>query len=680
MRRGQAEFVAIIGIVVLAIVAIFFSFRPDLQLSTVPTEIAQLQKEVKDSFTTLAKSGSDEILEIMETHGGYLSVGVLENQAEFSVVPSEVFLGQGVPYWQYCQNDVSPSKDDVTSWMETGMYIYILENIGALGKTFQKDVKFDASELNVDANILNGKIDFSITLPTTVQDYSIKQPYTLAVPTNFGRILDFAKDFSKESADSRFFEYFTLASMLYSQNSHDGYPELPTIGFLVDCGEVIHRSPGEVSDTLESIISYTLADILWWQDMPKSTTEPKVYAIQDVNGKKYEDLDPKFYLPDDFGIVFKKPVVITNTKDILKSINVLTIHNCMSYYNQKYSISYPVITRVKDSLTGNNFHFASLAFIDSAGELQFMKPGSCDSVPEAGTEEPSCNPSCTGRLTVSDYSGNRLEGAAVVFGDCFVGETNHWGVLEAPILCGKNNLSVYYNEKHDFFFAEVHSDEIKPSKNKAIKLHKKPKLTIKYFELAEDCAATPVDNEMVTSFLTLSNGNQFSLVNTGNVEIPGDCAEIPGECIAAFAGHTLTEISAENIPGGAAEVETWVSNPEKQKQNPDTLIPQILIKSSFDFPEEDSTLNYYVPRSEVYVDRALECIDGSGDAPKSVCSPYVSYCEDDCWELMTRAERVAATYLYMTEELEGGELTKPSAPTEFSETLEKCGKEMIEIA
>jgi hypothetical protein len=506
-----------------------------------------------------------------------------------------------------------------------------------------------------------------------VKGYAIKQPYTFSVPTNFGRIVDFAKDFSEDAASSRPLEYFTIASMLFSSNAADGEPLLPTTGILTDCGKVIHRSPKQVSNALEDIISYTLADILWWQKMPASTEDPKVYAIQDLNGNKFQDLEIGLYLPDDFEIPRRGPVVITNTRNLIESsISFFNVPVCLSYYNQKYSVAYPVVFRIKDELTENYFHFSSLVFVDNKGAQRTMEPGSCGNFKE-GIANPCGELDCNGKVKVTDYSGNPLEGAFVMFGSCSLGDTDSEGVVEAPILCGKENLSVYYKDNYEFYLEGVNSGNIEPADNKVVMLHRKPLLNIKFFELGSDCTATPLENEMISGFVNISSGGQSAFSNTDldGVEVPENCDENPGDCIGVFDGHLSSEITVDYMPAGEVYIETWITNPKKQKEYKDILIPSIIIKDvKATIPEEDSILNYYIPSSEAYVDESAACIDGDGIMPLSICSPNIIPCSgSECLSTRTRAERVIETYDYMTIDVPAG----------FKALLKTCGKEMVEI-
>jgi len=439
--KGQAEMIIVVGILIIAVVVVLATLM-QTQPPPDPTVTSQAQKMVKDSFTNLATSSANEVILVMEQHGGYLSADILEGE-EFNVPEFVMFLGQGVPYWHKCENDISPPKKQIESLMEDGIEIFIMNNINSL--SFDNNVVFDTSRLEVSANILDDKIDYNVHLPTTVDGSPMQQPYIFSVPTRFGRIIDFAKDFSKEASESRLLEIHTLASMYFSPIADDGDPVVPTNGFLTTCGHTIFRSPQELSDGMKQIVSYSLASTLWWQERPIDSSRAMVYAVEDVNGNEYKDLEMAFYLPDDFGFMFDSPLFITNTEWDYKFLPPTNVPNCMFAYMHKYSIDFPVITSIEDDLTGSNFNIASHTFIENPGEGKPMTPGSCDSIePVIPGSGPCGSLDCTTSFRVVDTLGRGIEGARAIFGGCpFGDDSDNTGLISGEIQCGYHTLNVY---------------------------------------------------------------------------------------------------------------------------------------------------------------------------------------------------------------------------------------------
>jgi hypothetical protein len=240
-KRAQAEFVIIAGIALLAVVAIYFAYSGEFTPTNLPSGVYQRQQAVQQSVLSLAGKGADEALKVMEAHGGYPTAELLGN-GTYQVPPFAIFINEGVPYWAECDQNLAPSRDNVTRWFEKSVEKYIEGHIAEIQNTYKKDnVTFDLSRLSVSANVLSNphKIEMTVNLPTKVRGYSMVSqlyPYKISKDTKLGEILDFANNFSSSQAKKRFLEVFTEASIYMSADAADGQPKLPTGGFLTSCG------------------------------------------------------------------------------------------------------------------------------------------------------------------------------------------------------------------------------------------------------------------------------------------------------------------------------------------------------------------------------------------------------------------------------------------------------------
>lgn len=446
MKKAQSEIIIIVGIVIVATVALL-AVTYQAPPSPTPTGVAQTQKAVKDSFLTLASESAEEVIIMMEKQGGYLSSDLLD-AAPLDTVDGVTFVGQGVPYWQTCEQDISPSTDQLEEWMGLGVEIMIIDHLNEL--VFDKEVIFDASQLDVRAKILDNKVDFAVTLPTTVEGQPIIQPYSFSIPTRFGRIVDFAHDYAQEATTTRFNEIHSIASLYFSPPAEDGQPDIPTYGYLMNCGETIYRSPDDLAAGMKHTIAYTLASTLWWQPRPIDPAQPMVYAVEAVNGNTYPDLSFGHYFPDGFDFVFRAPLVITNTENDYEFFPPFSVPNCLYAYNQKYNLVFPIVTSVEDDLTGSNFNFASKLYIENPGEHEKMIPGSCNTLPSPVSGEACSDLSCTASLTITDSLGVPLEGAKATYGGCLIGNSNAAGIVTGPVSCGSQELLIF-KEGYDLF-------------------------------------------------------------------------------------------------------------------------------------------------------------------------------------------------------------------------------------
>ncbi len=504
VKKAQAEFIVIVGVILLALVAIYYFSQPRPGTSSIPESVYSEQTQIQQSFISMVRKGADKTLGVMEEHGGYPTEEIL-GPGDYSYPEFTVFMGQGVPFWTLCENDASPSKSDITKWFELALKNYIVEHLDEISGGY-KNVSFNVANLTVTANILSNpkKVDITVSLPTKVYGYAMQSPlypYKTSVDTKLGEIYDFAKDFSGSQASKRFLEVFTTASVYMSKDADDGYPKLPTGGVLISCGKTIYRSPDQVSAYLREIADYVTTQVLWWKSMPVDPSKPKVFAIRsgtnEILKNDYLDLEPEMKLPDGFAFEVAEPVLITNTNPAYTSI-FWTASKCISTYSKGYSISYPVIVRVKDQPSGHYFNFASMVFVDYAPtneqvvvekekkNVVKMIPGKCEDI-QLG--QASCeNLGCSADIEVVDEMSKPLEGAVVTYGGCWLGKTGPSGKLKGQIKCGLNELMIFKNSSYDFFDQNVSSSAI----NGTYSLHYIPPFNAHFrkVSITETCTVT----------------------------------------------------------------------------------------------------------------------------------------------------------------------------------------------
>ncbi len=603
-KKAQVEFIVLIGLIFIVALVIYFAYQLIIMPSAIPPAIKAEQEMVEDSIINLIRKASDESIRVMETHGGYLVASSLDDPSA-SVLPEQVlFMQQGVPYWQKCQNDVSPSISDVTEWMETGIENYIQGHLEEVVDIYGKNVTYGLSQLSVNANILGNKIDVTVVLPTKVQGYPIPQPYTVSIPTKFGEIFSFAKDFSSAAASERFFEYFTINSIYFSK-------DLATQGVLTECGDSIYQTINMISNGLYDSIVYTLTHILWWQNMPSNAEAAKVYAIKDLNGKSYSQLTKiGLYLPDEFAIKTANPLSVANNKYVLKGF--YTVPVCIAIYDWKYSVSYPLIIRVDDPLTGYSFNFASLVHVEE------MQPGTCTGltiIPQADKCE---NLGCYARIRVMDGNGDPVADASVSFGGCDAGRTGVDGYIEGDIKCGAQEL-VIYKRGHEFYAENISSSVI----DGTYILNNVPTLETHFRDVGmsqhevrgpepyhqlelsyNKCSLGYITEMLIGNFNSTETGSAYPFSNIDLETSPSsDCFEQDAckecdsthnidkcrQCAQLCSGGVLSDGLIDYIPGGDYNVDAELL---------DLAGPRMRggFKTGYTVPDNNSSLYIYVPR------------------------------------------------------------------------------------
>ncbi len=508
-KKGQTEFYFMLGLVVISLVVIYSLLSSQAPPSSLPISVQQSQNMVKNSLLRIIRDGADLSIKELSMRGGYF-----EPDPSNSVIFWKVL----VPYWQKCESVKAPSKEEIKRTIERGVTNYLLNSnlTGVFGRA-----SFRLDNLSVSATIIDNEVRVNIFLPTIVDGYPIQQPYQAAVPTKLGRIVDFASAFAAENKKERFFEWFTSGSIKQSET-------LPTEGVFTDCNVYIYITPEQQSRIYEDIVTYAITNTFWWIPLqPARSGEPKFWAINSVNGKQYRDLDIGIYLPDGFRFDVRGPIRIVSNPYLIKEKFGIVFPRCLTPYQQMYSLSYPLVFRVKDSLSGHYFQFA--IYVD----MKEFEPGRCEEAPLRGE---CIDLSCTANITVKTRDGSPIKGAYADFQNCFVGSTNEQGIASGPAKCGFGNLTIYA-PGFELFSEAVSSAAI----SKAYMLEKSINIIflLKKTNVTAACTTASLTSteEVQFFFKSRTTGNEYVSVNIG--EIDRECTDA---CIATYPfNNTLAE-------------------------------------------------------------------------------------------------------------------------------------------
>jgi hypothetical protein len=593
-KKAQAEFIVIAGIVILALVVVYYAFSGEFQPSNVPQGVFERQKAVQESFLSMARKGADNTLNVMETHGGYPTQELL-GEGNYETPSFAVFMEEGVPYWARCQNNLTPSRDDMTRWFRLSMEHYIQTHMNEITGTY-KNASFDLSKLSVSVNILSSpnKIEITVNLPTKVDGYAVQNPlypYKISLDSKLGEIYDFAGDFSKAQSSKRFLEVYTTASIYMSKYAADGHAKLPTGGFLLDCGETVYRTPDQISSYLKEIAEYVVTQMLWWQNMTTDKSKPKLYAVnKEIMDREYRDLEINMYLPDDFSFNTQGTIVAKNNKRAFTS-PMWTASDCFGVYSMGYAVSYPVIVRVKDPLSGYYFNFAVLVFVDKSGSR--MIPGKCEDI---HTIEDACKDvACSARIKVTDEAGRPIQGAVATFGECGIGYSDSSGVIQGNIKCGTDELNIYRNSSYDYYNQNVSSSSI----NGTYILSSIANITANFKRvtiseqgigqnLIKKCVMGKVTDYAFVDFV--SGDKPYMITNIDSESVPENCVDEDcldqcqasmdiaqcSQCASNCMGNVLDSVINDFIPAGIYDTNATMMGMSIMKETGGFITPYAL--------------------------------------------------------------------------------------------------------
>lgn len=493
MAKGQTEIIVVLGIVVVATVAVIYAYQSGIfGASDVPTSVKPKYDTVKASFDSLVMDGAQDTMMRLSANGGYL------DNSSFAL-GSVTFLGKEVPYWQYNGQVKYPN---VKENFIQGLRDYLARNKDSVSESLKMS-GLTMEDPQVSANFLNDKIVITVNMPVTIDGYRIAKPYSVNVQTRLNEIDEFSRGLASYDASSRPFEYYTLSSMVISPMEQDVH-SVPTFIFLAECGQYVFRGWWDIKPAMEDVIKTTLANIYMPGKAPENfmrlSGSPK-YSLVPVNGKNYDNLEVAFHLPDGFELSQSdfqfSPDPISATSKIIPMVG-----ECQSDpVYVKYYVSYPVIVRVKDPDTQNVFQFSLHVLIKDNKPAAWSETGY-----ESDIQKQICsNPQCTADITLKDSAGRPIDYASINFMGCELGRTDSQGILRASAPCGLGPLEVF-KQGYDTYSRMESSDRLS---GLVVSVVKNPVINAHFYEVV-------IQNNSISKVYEISQ-NAVNIIESGQV-------------------------------------------------------------------------------------------------------------------------------------------------------------------
>lgn len=422
MRKGQAELIIIVGVIIVGVIVILYASRESLQSPFVSQE----EKAVRNSLENLIRSAADQSLQTLSVNGGYSSV-----QGD-----GVSFLNKQVPLWQKeGALSIPPVKSAFPQLVES----FIDENKQSFISGLSTEVT--VGDPSVSASFFDNKITLTVNLPTTLNGKSISGRYDVDILTNFGEIVRFAEDYSKAQSRDRFLEYFVLSSLVISP-LENGEHTTPLIIVLTRCGDTVFKNWEEVREQAQDRVAVTLAHTYLPGKAPTHVGEvtpfPK-YVIPPIEGEQYSNIEVSFHLPDEFELDASS-FQFTPDPIIAVSSPIGFTGACAStpLYVQYY-FNFPVIVRVKDPLTQNIFQFAQQVFIKNNRPGEWTDSALYDQDVQASI---CADMQCNANILLKSGDGHPISDAEISFMGCSLGQTDGAGKIQTTAPCGIGPLKI----------------------------------------------------------------------------------------------------------------------------------------------------------------------------------------------------------------------------------------------
>ena len=429
--KGQLEFVAVGGLVLLVIIAIFLLLNPKAPTGNmdIPWLIDE-QKTIVDSVNNFMKTAARSAVTDVYNQGGY---------ADIYNVNTIKAGGSEIAVWSECNSLSIPDMEK-----EIGLSIkrYIANNLKSQ-MFYGRNVTFDLNELKADVKITKGKILAKIELPAEASKYNIPKDYAVEMESDLFDIMKFAEDFTKEENETKFFGTIVMLSML--STNPDSANWTPVSDTRTGCFEPpLVKTERETMQGVDAAISYAISHITWREDGLRFASNP-FYPLRTVKGKAY-DLDVSFSYPEwDIESHFSmSPKIFSSIPKplLFKGAPFPIPRICYDTYSVKYTFKFPVIVAINDEKMNQWFQFAIMS------DITENVPGGCvkdEGSPPSSDYEVLCSEKAECSLTVNvmDTYGNLMGDVEVFFDKCYLGKTDSWGRVKANIPCMIGELSAY---------------------------------------------------------------------------------------------------------------------------------------------------------------------------------------------------------------------------------------------
>ncbi len=441
----------------------------------------------REEIEQIIRNSLVEAIKEVERYGGYL-LG-----EENEVFPNKTvdFRGGIVPYYRVCGETKYPTLDEIKDKIRFRFMQILDEN---MRKYVRGEENLEYSGADFDLVILDGKIRSLGNVYVSYKGNSIPLEYQVDVPTRLKEIYQYVTTFSEMMSRTRLLDYLFLHTLYMAKQDY-----FPTWGTLTRCGERIEIDNIELtrrfmylydyfltnvdlssdSDLVSSILGEGSLDTTMYDDYPPYYF---ISSVIDPSGNVVTaDLDAKLSIPDDYFFIMPNRISLVNDEPILRVV-VPIVDSCLLPYNITYSFPFSYVLSVKDDLLAKDAYY-NIAEYSSIISMTPSEDCGYEDIPDnegifipllndeaklfnsleeiAGEVSEDVEEGVTCReekeivVSIKDESGNPVSGANVLFGPCFVGVTNEYGMVRGKVNEGEFLLRVDAGQKY-VFYSKLH--------------------------------------------------------------------------------------------------------------------------------------------------------------------------------------------------------------------------------
>jgi hypothetical protein len=317
MKKAQVEFVAIIGIIVVAIVVIytaFFASQPISPGAQKPQAIQQKENLIRNSAQDFFRQGAISVIATMSRNGGFPEEGDL---------------------WF---KDGKANVPDLEQNFARAFEGYLTAQKASLANTLREPVTILEPTVEY-VELTSGQVRILLNQPMQYQQHLLIPDYEIRVQTDLGKIYGFAKLMAEKQAEERFLEHLTLYHMQVA--------ELPFTVFLTECAETYEKEWSDLAPNMTAAMGSL-----------KTSTTMQSFKFEGMQA--YSDLEASLSV----GLVVDREHFSFTPDPILVESPLEFAAVCFTEpMDVNYTVRYPVNMEIKDRLTGNIFKLGMEVFI-----------------------------------------------------------------------------------------------------------------------------------------------------------------------------------------------------------------------------------------------------------------------------------------------------------------------------
>ena len=329
-NRGQVTIFIIIGIIIVAAVAIFLVVRGNLAVGTIPANIQPVYNNFLSCLEDNAKIG----ISILENRGGYIDLPKFEPGNSFMPFSSQLnFFGNSIPYWYYVSgNNIQKEQVPSLQNMEASLANFVNNQIRtcSYANYYSQGFEILQDEPTASVSIKNNNVDVSMKMNLKISfgnDTSLIQNHKISISSNLGELYNSARAIYNKEKNEAFLENYGIDTMrLYA----------PVDGVELTCSPKTWNADDVFNNLKDAIETNTLA--LNTQN-PK-TNDEKYFSISGINTNA-RFINSKNWTSSFEVLPSEDNLLISNPVGNQAGLGILGF--CYVPYHFVYNINYPVL-------------------------------------------------------------------------------------------------------------------------------------------------------------------------------------------------------------------------------------------------------------------------------------------------------------------------------------------------